>query len=213
VLRARDALAKFNDALPETIRKFDDARVSKIMASLDVFKKANAEEIPFALALVATRLRTPWELMYLATKAAPSKKASDIAAAPYAIAVSMVLDRLDDRRSTLRIALKNNRVMVAKGILTEIYDTEYAMQTGIDSFDRSGWGERLNHLMNTIAALVEVEVSRFPDNVGHVLGSRRRRRQSMAGQLTGLAWKARSAMSGGAAFCRKLAGPREKSRA
>jgi hypothetical protein len=213
VLRARDVLAKFNDALPETIRKFDDARVSKITALLDAFKKANPEEIPFALALVATRLRTPWELMHLATKAAPSKKASDIAAAPYAIAVSMVLDRLDDKRSTVRVALKNNRVMVAKDILTEIYGTEYALQTAIDLLDRSGWGERLNNLMNAIAALVETEVSRFPANVGHILGSRRRRRQSMAGHLAGLVGKARSAISGGAAFCRKLAGPREKSHA
>ncbi len=30
VLRARDALAKFNDALPATIEKFDDAQVAKI---------------------------------------------------------------------------------------------------------------------------------------------------------------------------------------
>jgi hypothetical protein len=213
VLRARDALAKFNEALPETIRKFDDALVSKITASLDAFKKANPEEIPFALALVATRLRTPWELMRLATEAARSKKASDVAAAPYAIAVSMVLDRLDDKRSTVRVALKNNRVMVAKEILAEIYGMEYAMQSGIDLLDRSDWGERLNHLMDAIAALVEAEVSRFPDNIGHVLGSRRRRRQSIAGHLTGLASKARSAMNGGAALCRKLAGPREKSHA
>jgi hypothetical protein len=213
VLRARDALAKFNDALPETIKKFDDARLARIAASLDAFGKANAEEIPFALALVARRLTPPWELMRLASRDLPGKNASDIAAAPYAIAVSMVLDRLDDKRSMLRVALRNNRILVAKEILTEIYDTEHAMRTGIDSLDRSSWGERLNHLMNTIAVLVEAEVSRFPDNVGHILGSRSRRRQSLAGQLTGLAWKARDAMSGGTAFCRKLVGPREKTHA
>jgi hypothetical protein len=93
----------------------------------------------------------------------------------------------------LRIALRNNRVLVAKEILTEMYDTEHALQTGIDLLDRSSWGERLNDLMNAIAVLVEAEVSRFPDNVGHVLGSRRRRRRSLAGHLTGLAGKARDA--------------------
>ena len=203
VLRARDTLAKFNEALPEAIKKFDAAQVAKIAALLDAFKKSNAEEIPYALALVATRLATPWELIRLATRNAPSKNASDIAAAPYAIAVSMVLDRLDDKRSTLRIALRNNRILVAKEILTEMYDTEYAMQTGIDLLDGSSWGERLNDLMNAIAILVEAEVSRFPDNVGHVLGSRRRRRQSLAKHL----------MRGGAAWCRKLVAPREKSSA
>jgi hypothetical protein len=192
-LRARDALAKFNEALPQAIKKLDAAQVAKIAALLDAFKKTNAEEIPFALALVATRLTTPWELIRLATRNTPSKNASDIAAAPYAIAISMVLDRLDDKRSTLRIALRNNRVLVAKEILTEMYDTEHALQTGIDLLDRSSWGERLNDLMNAIAVLVEAEVSRFPDNVGHVLGSRRRRRRSLAGHLTGLAGKARDA--------------------
>lgn len=33
-------------------------------------------------------------------------------------------------------------------------------------------GERLRNLMDAIAALVDAEVSRFPDKVGHVLGSR-----------------------------------------
>ena len=213
VLRAREALAKFNETLPPTIKKFDDPQVAKITTLLDGFKKANAEEIAFALALVATRLKTPWELIRLATKGAPSRNASDIAATPYAIAVSMVLDRLEDQQSNLRVALRNNRVMVAKEILTEIYDTEHAMQSAIDLLDRSGWGERLDHLMNEVTALVEAEVSRFPDNVGHILGSRRRRRRSLAVQLAGVAGKARNAMSGGTAFYRKLVGPRENSRA
>jgi hypothetical protein len=108
--------------------------------------------------------------------------------------------------------LRNNRVMVAKEILTEIYDTEHAVQTGIDLLERSSWGERLDHLMNAVTALVEAEVSRFPDNVGHILGSRRHRRRSLAAQLAGVAGKARNALSGGTAFYRKLVGPREKSR-
>jgi hypothetical protein len=207
VLRARDALAKFGDALPAKIEKFDDASVAKVTALLDAFRKTHAEEIPFALALVAGRLRIPWQLIRLATKAAPSKNAADIAATPYAIAVSMVLDRLDDKRSALRVALKNNRVLVAREILTEIYDTDYALQVRIDLLDQSDWGNRLDSLMKAIAALVEAEVARFPPNVGHVLGSRSlHSHQSLAGRLTYLAWKGRDAVSNGAAYCRKLIG-------
>jgi hypothetical protein len=206
-LRARDALAKFSDALPAKIDKFDDASVAKVTALLDAFGKTHAEEIPFALALVAGRLRTPWQLIRLATKAAPSKNAADIAATPYAIAVSMVLDRLDDKRSALRVALRNDRVLVAREILHEIYDTEYALQVRIDLLDQSAWGNRLDSLMKAIAALVEAEVARFPPNVGHVLGSRSlRSHQSLAGRLTYLAWKGRDAVSNGAAYCRKLIG-------
>ena len=207
VLRARDALAKFGDALPAKIDKFDDASVAKVTALLDAFGKTNAEEIPFALALVAGRLRTPWQLIRLATKAAPSKNAADIAATPYAIAVSMVLDRLDDKRSALRVALKNDRVLVAREILKHIYDTEYALQVRIDLLAQSDWGNRLDGLMKAVAALVEAEVARFPADVGHVLGSRSlHSHQSLAGRLTYLAWRGRDAVSNTAAYCRKLIG-------
>ncbi|QWG23776.1 hypothetical protein KMZ93_02175 [Bradyrhizobium sediminis] len=205
VIRAQEALAKFNEGLPDRIAKLDDAQVAKIAILLDAFAKKNAEVLPFALTLVAKRLKTPWELIRLATKAAPSKNAPDIAATPYAITVSMVLDRLDNRRTTLRVALKNNRVLVAKEILTEIYDTEYALRVRIDRLDESEWGQRLDRLIDAIAALVALEISRFPEKIGHVLGSRSlRSHQSLSGRLTYLAWKGRDALAEGAAFCRKL---------
>ena len=207
VLRERDALAKFNEALPAAIPKFDDARVAKTTALLDAFSKKHSDVVPFALALVAKRLKTPWQLARLATKAASSKNAADVAATPYAITVSMVLDRLEDSRATLRVALRNNRVLVAKEILTEIYDTEYALQVRIDQLEQSDWGIRLEALMTSITALVEAEVARFPDNVGHVLGSRRlRSHDSLAGRLTYLAYKGRDAVSGGGALLKKLTG-------
>ena len=214
VLRARDALAKFNEALPAAINKFDDGRVAKITRLLDAFGKQHADAVPFALALVANRLKVPWQLIRLATKATPSKNAADIAAAPYAIVVSMVLDRLDDKRLALRTALRTERILVAKELLTAIYDTEYALQVRIDLLEESDWGKRLDQLTRAIAALVEAEVSRFPDNVGHVLGSRRLRgHRSLAGRLTYLAWKGRDALTGGAAYCKRLVGQHEKSSA
>ena len=204
-MRARVALAKFGDALPVKIAEFSDTLVAKVESLLKLFEKKHPDALTFALALVARRLKTPWQLIRLASKAAPSKNAVDIAAAPYAITVSMVLDRLDNRRTELRVALKNERVLVAKEILTEIYDTEYALRVRIDQLDESEWGQRLEKLISATATLVEAEVSRFPDNVGHILGSRSLRgHQSLSGRLTYLAWKGRDALAGGAAFCKKL---------
>lgn len=82
VLRANAALSKFNEKLPEKISKFDDGQAAQITARLDAFRKANPEALPFALALVARRLKTPWHLIRLATKAAPTKAAADVAATP-----------------------------------------------------------------------------------------------------------------------------------
>ena len=206
ILRARDALAKFNNALPASLDKFDDAQVAKMMQLLRGFSKNHAEELPFALALIAGRLKTSWHLIRLATKPAPSKNAADVAATPYAIAVSMVMDRLDDKRSVLRVALKNNRILVAKELLIGIYDTEHALRVHIELGD-SEWGKRLDQVLEAITTLVEAEVSRFPDNVGHVLGSRSLRgHQSLAGRLTHLASMGRDAV-------KNLVSRPEKSRA
>jgi hypothetical protein len=66
VLRAREALAKFSDALPEAIEKFDDARVFKLTELLDTLGKKHTEALPFALALITNRLTTCWQLIRLA---------------------------------------------------------------------------------------------------------------------------------------------------
>jgi len=154
---------------------------------------------------VGRRLKTSWQLIRLATKAASSKNAADVAATPYAIVVSMVLDRIEDDRALLRTALRNNRVIVARDLLTEIYDIEHALHRRIDQFDQSAWGERLTSLMESIASLVEAEVARFPDEVGHVLASRSLRiHDSLAGKLAQLAWKGRDAVSSRAANIMKL---------
>jgi hypothetical protein len=119
----------------------------------------------------------------------------------------MVLDRLDDKRLALRIALRHNRFLVARDLLTEIYDAEHALKLRIDGFEQSAWGVRLQQLMDAIAALVSAEVSRFPANVGHILGSRRLRSQdTLGGKLSYLAWKGRDAVQDGAAAFRKLIG-------
>ncbi|MBW7974840.1 hypothetical protein [Bradyrhizobium sp. BR 10289] len=207
VLRAGDALPKFNEKLPERITKFDDVQVAQITAQLDAFKKTHPDALPFALTLVARRLKTSWQLVRLATKAAASKKASDVAATPYACVVAMVLDRLDDKRLALRIALRHNRILIARDLLTDIYDTEYALKVRIDGIEASEWGVRLQQLMDAIAALVSAEVSRFPSNVGHILGSRRlRSHDTLGGKLTYLAWRGRDVVQDGAAAFRKLIG-------
>lgn len=207
VLRAGAALPKFSEKLPEKIAKFDDGTVDQITARLDAFKKAHPEALPFALTLVAKRLKTFWQLVRLATKAAASKSAADVAATPYACVVHMVLDQLDDRRLALRIALRHNRVLIARDLLAEIYETEYALKVRIDGIEHCEWGIRLQQLMDAIAALVSAEVSRFPSNVGHILGSRRlRSHDTLGGKLSYLAWKGRDVIEDGAAALRKLIG-------
>jgi hypothetical protein len=105
------------------------------------------------------------------------------------------------------VALRKNRVLVARDILIAIYDTEHALKVRINEFDESQWGVRLRNLTDAIATLVDEEVSRFPDEVGHVLESRSLRAgHSLARRLSAMAWKGRDAFNSGVASCMKLIG-------
>jgi hypothetical protein len=212
--RAREELAKLNEALPAKLSRFEKAEIAKVAPLLAAFAKARPEQLPFALMLVSRRLKTQWQLIRLATKAAASKNAADVAATPYAAAVSMVLDRVEDKRTLLRIALRHERILVAKEILVDIYDTEYALRVRIDQLADSDWGRRLDTLMVSINELVESETKRFPDNVGHVLEPHRlRSHNSLSGRLTHLAWKGRDVVTDGAALFKKVLGGPAKSSA
>ena len=71
----------------------------------------------------------------------------------------MVLDHLEDNGAALRVALKNNRIAVAKEILAEIYDIEDALQASIWRLDQSEWGIRLHKIMNANAELWAADTS------------------------------------------------------
>jgi hypothetical protein len=213
-LRARDEIAKFNNALPSKLLRFENVEIAKVTPLLAAFAKANPDQLPFALLLVSRRLKNPPELIRLATKAVSTKNAADIAAAPYADTVSIVLDGLDDKRRLLRIALKHERILVAKEILVAIYNTEHALRSQIDQLEQSDWGRRLDALMASITELVETETKRFPENVGHVLGSRHLRNYGAStGRMNQLAQKARDVAKDGAVLLKKMLGGAQKSRA
>ena len=64
--------------------------------------------------------------------------------------------------------------------------------------------------MASITELVENEIRRFPDNVGHVLGSRSLRRQNtLAGRLTYWAWKSRDIANDGSLFAKRYSAARK----
>jgi len=166
VLRERDALTKLSQDLPDNIVKFDRIQIARITALLDAFHKDHPEALPFALTLVARRLKRFWQLVRLAIWTAPSKNAADIAAAPYAIAVSMVLDRLEDKGTAFAAALKTNKVVDARRLLVEIGDAEHALRVWIGRLDQSEWGVRLSGAVSRIVTLIEAEASEFPTNSG-----------------------------------------------
>ena len=85
----------------------------------------------------------------------------------------MVLDQIDEKQLLLRIALRNNRITIAKGILREIYAIEEALKARID-LDNCDWGNRLRKSMAAVATALDAEIARSGahcGNLSHVLES------------------------------------------
>ena len=211
VLRNHEALAAFIAGLPERIKAFDGEVLDKTRKQLDVIRKKHTEALPFALAILMRRLKAPWQLMRLATKLSASKDVADVAATPYALAVDMVLDQIDDRRAALCQALRINKVPIARDILTDIYDIEYAFRVRLDGLAESEWGKRLESLMESVAVDLDKEMSNIPSELHHVLSSPSlRSHDTLAGRLTYLAWKARDALTAPPAALKRMLSPGQK---
>jgi hypothetical protein len=173
VLRESEALAQFAAALPTKIRKLEGQSLAKVLQQLNTFRTKHGEAVPFALTMIARRLETPWQLIHLATKTVESKAPAAISATPYAIVISMALDQIDEKQLLLRVALRNNRIVIAKGILREIYAIEEAVKSNVD-LGGSDWGNRLRDTMAAVTAALDAEVERSRascGNLSHVLES------------------------------------------
>jgi len=194
-LRARDGMTAFNEALPPRIEILESEALAKVRSLLDGFVAKHPEALPFGLTLVAKRLKTPWQLVHLATGTVRRKYASDIAATRYGLSVPMVIDHLDDRRVALRQAIRSNRVAIARDILVDIYDIEGALKARIVRLEQTDWGQRFGELMTAVANDLQKEIETLPADVQHVLGSLRlRRNHSAPGLLTNLVRKSRDAL-------------------
>jgi hypothetical protein len=191
-LRVRDAIVAFNNALPPRLDNLRGQSLAKARGLLDAFAAKHPEAMPFALTILAKRLKTPWQLIHLATEGARSKSAQDIAATRYAITVSMVLDQLDDRRIMFNHALKSRRVGISKDILTGIYDIEHELRARIERLGETDWGRRLDDAMAAVASDLENELQSLPEDTHHVLASRSLHRHHSAKRLlTSLVQKGR----------------------
>jgi hypothetical protein len=195
VLKAREALAQFEEGMPVRIDKLDGARLDDVLDALDILKAAKQDAVPFALANTAKRLRTSWHLLRVATTAAEPEPAAEVAAGPYAFAVVIVLDQLEDQIAVLRAALRKQHVRRAKEILMAIYDVEYAIRESID-LAGSPWDARLEAILQAVDYALDTEQINLPAGLNHVLRSPAlRNRHSLTSRLTRLAWKCRDAVT------------------
>ena len=203
-LQIRAAISALGDALPRKIGHFEGEALHKVLAVLDPFVAQYPQGLPFALTIVMRRLEQPWQIALLATHASHGKAAEDIARTRYAMAVSMLLDHLDQRHLLLKQALKESQIDASKEILREINEVEDELHDRIGAFDASAWGRRLADFTAVLGAELEAEIHTLPAGTHHVLEAFAHRRHG--GLLHYLSRVGHDALAGGAAYYERLIG-------
>jgi hypothetical protein len=167
-----------------------------MLAALDTLASKAPEVVSFAIAHIATRLVTPWHLLFLATDTPDPAPAVQVAAGPRALAVVMVLDYIQDQVDVLRAALRKQRFRRAKETLMAIYDTEYAIRSRID-LAASAWEAQLQVIMQSVINALDTEEADLPTGLNHVLRSPAlRNHHSLTGRAKRFARKCRDAIIG-----------------
>jgi len=160
-------LEDFGRALAPKIARLESAGLDRALGLLSTLKARRVDALPFALTILSKRLESPWELLSVATTPAADRAAARIAEGPFAMAVSMVLDQIEEKHLLLLFALRNNRPVRAKEIVGEIYRIEQALRTQIE-LQGSGWAQRLDGLMAAVQAAVNAEISSIPGDHRHL---------------------------------------------
>jgi hypothetical protein len=192
VFKSKNVLAQFHAALPKTIAALKGRPLSDMHGRLDALRAHHPHAVPFALYMIVRRLTQPWQLIRLATHDAHGVEATDIAATPYAYAFPVVLGTLNDRRIKLLSELRQNHVLMARDILSGIYELERTLRIRVGHLEGTDWGRQLDRLMELVRNELEAELHKLPDNLHHVLGSPAlHRRTGIGGELSRLMWRLR----------------------
>ena len=132
-------LADFSHSLAPKIAKLEGPALAEVLGLLGALRAKQNGTVPFALTIIAKRLETPSELTFLATMPAESRSVRKIETTAFALAVPMVIDQIEEKRLLLLYALRNNRPIQAKEIVSEIYKTEDVLRERI-ALTESDWG-------------------------------------------------------------------------
>src|SRR5262249_25309298 len=172
ILKMRDILAVLAGKLPAKIRNLSDDQISSIIAFLNSTAGRQREVYTFGLALVMSRLASPWQLIRLGIKAAESDLPTRIAETPYAPALSMVLGEVERLVGELDSDLQRGPAVAGSSLLKAIHDAARGLRTELDLFADSPAARELAAIRSDLAAVLRPEIESAPGRVRRLLRPR-----------------------------------------
>jgi len=172
ILRHRDMFATIGAQMGHHIKALADPQLGRIKQLLESPLLPRPDLLPFALVLVMQKLAAPWQLIRLAVRAADSDATVRIAATPFGVAVTIVLDEIERMVRELHAELKGGQGIAVIGLLKAIHDAVRGVRTEIDLSTDSPWSRQLAAIRAEISGLVKGEIEAMPGRVRRLLRPR-----------------------------------------
>ena len=170
-LKARDSLGAFGSRLPAHIKTFDDTMTSHVRPLIDSRSGGGALFV-YKLAIVMSRLASPWQLIRLAARTTGSDGAIRTADTKYAVAVDMVFAEIERMIAELKAELRTGRALAIGALLKSIHDAVRGIRTEIDLVDGSPWSRHLAALRMQVCDLLNGEIERLNGRVQRLIRPR-----------------------------------------
>ena len=184
ILTERDTLTMIVNRLPPQIRNLSDAQLESAKSLLDSPDGLRSDTVVYGLILVKARLANPWQLIRLAIKAAESDATARIAATPYGVTVTVVLDEVEVMVCDLRAGLKRGAGKSVPILLKSIHDAARGLRSELDLAGDSPWARQLVAIRSEVSTILKAEIESLPGRVRRLL------RPRAAGEMGGGALEA-----------------------
>ncbi len=179
ILEVRDVLADLAWRLPDHIPVFDRTEIGAVKRNVDaattwklleVAPERKSDVMLYGLIMVLGRLAVPWQIIRLATRAADTDDTARVAANPYGVAVTIMLDELESTADDLRSELKSGRPITS--MLKEFHDAARGLRTELDLSVDSAWSRQLARIRSEVSNLLKSEVEATPGCLRRLLRPR-----------------------------------------
>ena len=163
------ALVHLPARLPAHIKNLADEGLDNTRQLLDPIAVRRPSLLPFALALVQTRLVHRHQIIRLAVSAAESDDPVKIATHPYRHAVELVLADAEQALLAAGAALKVNRPQLVAASVKDFHDAARTLRTDMNLSGDGPWQRRLARMRGTLARQLSAEIDGVPGQIRRLL--------------------------------------------
>ena len=174
IYQSQELLKSVGERVPGPIRQLDDHHTRLMVATLAPFARGNSPLLPFAAAVLMSKLSVPWQIIRVATAATESDSGTLIAGSPFRAVIEIALADVERLMARAEKARSNRQDAMLATATTDFAAYIKALLTEIELSPEQVWTKRLAALRARMAQLLQPELEALPGRIRALLRIRPR---------------------------------------